>query len=219
MKRITVVMDPGDYAKRWFGDADLFEKVNYMEGTALLRYDSSRGVKVAIAEIGMKEGYTLDDLSFPSVVKVVDILDERDNVYTCLFRVEAGKGREKRLFRMFDMDFIFDPPSYADSEKMVFSIITHSRNIERFIKALRLIGVVKDIKIQKADFSGMTPLSALTPRQRSVLLAAKRYGYYSVPRRITIGGLARKLGLSKATTAEHLQKAEKRIMEALLAGY
>ncbi|RLF58613.1 MAG: hypothetical protein DRN37_04810, partial [Thermoplasmata archaeon] len=159
MKRITIVMDPGDYARRWFGDEKLFDKVEYMEVTALVRYDPSVGVKVVIAEIGMKDGYTLDDLRFPDLVKVVDVLGVRDNTYTCLLKAVAKSRAERRLFGMFDMDFIFDPPGYVDSEKLVFSIITHSRNIGRIIEALRCAGmVVKDIKIQKADFSGMTPL-------------------------------------------------------------
>lgn len=57
------------------------------------------------------------------------------------------------------------------------------------------------------------PLAALTDRQREAVLAAHDLGYYEVPRRATHRDVARRLGCSPATAGEHLQRAERRLVE------
>ena len=71
------------------------------------------------------------------------------------------------------------------------------------------------VSLTEASFAS-SPLDRLTDAQRSVLLAAYRRGYYDVPRRITSRGLARAVGRQAGTVAEHLRKAEKRLLDALL---
>ena len=76
-----------------------------------------------------------------------------------------------------------------------------------------------DVSIERlgphiADPGG--PLEALTARQREVLATAADLGYYSVPRRATLRDVAGALGLAPGTVAEHLQKAEARLVDAVL---
>ncbi len=52
----------------------------------------------------------------------------------------------------------------------------------------------------------------LTPQQSRVLLEAVRAGYYEVPRRTTVGGVARRLSLGRSTAEEHLRAAESTIV-------
>jgi len=54
----------------------------------------------------------------------------------------------------------------------------------------------------------------LTRRQREVLDRAVRDGYYEVPRRTTVGALARSLGLGRSTVEEHLRAAESAVVRA-----
>jgi O-6-methylguanine DNA methyltransferase len=49
---------------------------------------------------------------------------------------------------------------------------------------------------------------ALTRRQSEVLLGAVAGGYYELPRRCHVGGIARKLGIARSTAEEHLRAAE-----------
>ncbi len=60
---------------------------------------------------------------------------------------------------------------------------------------------------------GTSPIDRLTERQRTVLRAAHRLGYFDSPRRTDARSLARALGIRAATTVEHLRKAEKRTLD------
>ena len=55
----------------------------------------------------------------------------------------------------------------------------------------------------------------LTPKQLEVFRLACDYGYYDMPKRITIEGLAERTGISPSTLAEHLRKAETRLLPML----
>jgi predicted DNA binding protein len=56
----------------------------------------------------------------------------------------------------------------------------------------------------------------LTASQDAVFRAALRTGYFSVPRRISVSGLAAQLGRSKSSTSEMLSKIHQRLAESAL---
>jgi predicted DNA binding protein len=55
-----------------------------------------------------------------------------------------------------------------------------------------------------------------TLQQHRIIKVAHRHGWYEAPKRISIRGLASKLGLSKSTVAEQLVKAESEIVGGFL---
>lgn len=59
-------------------------------------------------------------------------------------------------------------------------------------------------------------LDTLTDRQQEVLDVAFGLGYYDVPRRATTAEIATDLGLDDSTVSEHLQRAERNILTAVL---
>lgn len=61
-----------------------------------------------------------------------------------------------------------------------------------------------------------TPLDSLTDRQQEVLEVAFENGYYDVPRQESTTDLAAKLGLDDSTVSEHLQRAERNLLAAVL---
>jgi predicted DNA binding protein len=72
------------------------------------------------------------------------------------------------------------------------------------------------VLLTDANFSPISPLNQLTEKQREVLIAAHKMGYYDIPRRITSQELGKKLGLVDSTVVEHLRKAEQRLMTQIL---
>lgn len=61
------------------------------------------------------------------------------------------------------------------------------------------------------------PLDELTDRQREVVETAFQLGYYEVPRAVSADRIARELDLDPSTVTEHLQRAERNLMSALLS--
>ena len=69
---------------------------------------------------------------------------------------------------------------------------------------------LQDYRVQE------TPLDALTDRQHEVLEVAYELGYYDIPRGSSTSEIAAELGVDDSTVAEHLQRAERNLLETLL---
>jgi predicted DNA binding protein len=61
-----------------------------------------------------------------------------------------------------------------------------------------------------------TVFATLTPKQSAALVEAYRAGYYREIRKVTRGQIAQHLGIGRTTFEEHLRKAERRVMTALV---
>jgi predicted DNA binding protein len=61
-----------------------------------------------------------------------------------------------------------------------------------------------------------TAFANLTAKQAAALVEAYRAGYYREIRRVTRGQIAKSLGIGRTTFEEHLRKAERRVMTALV---
>jgi predicted DNA binding protein len=75
----------------------------------------------------------------------------------------------------------------------------------------------KILSLTNANFSPDSPLSKLTDKQRTILLSAYNLEYYDIPRRFDSEQLAKKLNLGRSTVAEHLRKAEQRLIAAAIS--
>lgn len=216
MRKVTVEMEltiwKNKLLDKWFS------KLEYIEGKHLVRLDIHKGVKVAIADLKMKDGYILEDLPLPKEVKILDVFKQVGNKYTCLIKAKADKKMAK-IVKLFDLDVIYEPPFYADEDKFIMSFIADNKTSKLMLAALKLIGKVRDIHVHNASFSETSPLAVLTERQKETIVTAKRLGYYEIPRKVTSKKVASELHLSKTTTLEHLRKAEKRLLNFILAGY
>lgn len=62
------------------------------------------------------------------------------------------------------------------------------------------------------------PESLITDRQREVLEAAVRHGYFTVPRKCTLAELADSIDADKSTVSEILRRGEEQIIKWFLAG-
>lgn len=221
MRKVIVDINP-DFAFR-FMPKDIFEPLEHIEGKALLRLDFEKGIKIVIVDIKMKDGFTLDDLSFEDsntgVFEILDILEQQNNTYTCLIKTQANKAFIK-LFRLFYVeDIIYSLPFYFSKNKMIISFTGENKGIKKLLNIFKKLNILNEISFQKAVFTENNILSCLTERQKEIVTVAKKNGYYEFPRRITAEKLSRKLGISKATTIEHLRKAENRIISHITTGY
>jgi hypothetical protein len=184
----------------------------------LVRLDFQHGIKVGIMEVTMKEGYGIDDLTLPPPAQVVSVIQSTGSTFTCVVQVQAPKEM-LGMFQEFDLDLIWDTPMGFSGDSLVLSVVGEDEELRKLMDVVDRIGEVEQMQVLPPSFHDEDVLANLTDRQREVLVAAKRCGYYEYPRRINSAELAKRIGVSKATVVEHLRKAEGRLMGTLLAGY
>jgi len=184
----------------------------------MVRIDFHRGIKVGIMEVNMREGFAIEDLTLPPPARVVSVIQSAGRTHTCVVQVQAPKEM-LGIFRDFDLDLIWDTPMGFSGDSLVLSVVGEDEELRKLMGVIDSIGEVKEMHVQPASFHREDILANLTDRQREVLVAAKRYGYYEYPRRMNAEELSKRVGISKATLVEHLRKAEGRLMASLLAGY
>lgn len=110
-------------------------------------------------------------------------------------------------------------PIRLQGDRLRVGLLGDERSLQRAVAQLRANGLTfRIVSIANARFEANSPLSELTERQRQVLLAAYRHGYYACPRKTNSEQLGRILQLDKSTVAEHLRKAEERLLSTLLGG-
>ncbi|KYK31566.1 MAG: hypothetical protein AYK22_02420 [Thermoplasmatales archaeon SG8-52-3] len=196
----------------------LLDKTESIELIELIKLDFKKGVKMGIAALNMKAGYTIDDVDFPEFMDTLTVLKKEGNRYIIFAKVTFFK-KFTSLAKKFDLDIIWDTPSIFSKDKMTLSVTANEENLKKFLDLIKNLGEVKSVSFTKAIFNEQTILSCLTEKQKEILIAAKKNGYYSYPRKINSKELSEKIGLSKPTVVQHLRKAEVRLVSNILTGY
>lgn len=95
-----------------------------------------------------------------------------------------------------------------------FTVVGESADLQTAIEAVP--EGVKTTVNRISDYrGGSAETMALTDRQREVLRAARQLGYYAVPREAGVRAVAEAVDCAPGTAAEHLRKAEARVMNRI----
>gem|GEM_PF-308661 len=216
MRKATVELVPNTSLTDLQGN--FFEQVEYMELLQMLRVDFDTGIRLAICKLRLKEGCYIEDLHPPMGWEILEVLKVDGNDNICLVKGTIS-DKIRPMLKGFDLELVWDRPTYLSSEMAVYSVIGDQSNLKKFFERIKLLGDVKSISCQRADYMFCNALSCLTDKQRGVLIEAKKSGYYDYPRRINADQLAERLGIGKSATIEHLRKAEGRIISQIFSGY
>ncbi len=181
--------------------------------------DFEKGLKLVLCEITVADGYSIEDIVIPGVMEILHVVKVQGAIHTCLIRGQVHDEFFRQKMQAFDLDLIWTTPIKKSPDRVVYSCIGDEENLQKFLRLMESYGEVLNVSFQPVTYDGRDILGMLTDRQRRVLLAAKRCGYYEYPRKTSGTGLADEVGVSKATAIEHLRRAESRIMAILLAGY
>jgi hypothetical protein len=111
--------------------------------------------------------------------------------------------------------YLLAPLSYRDG-RVRLTFVGNQRQLNDLLDRAKSRGIqVRVVALTEAEFPGSV-LDRLTETQKNVLLRAHQLGYYDVPRRAGSEEIGKSLGLTSATVVEHLRKAEKRLLDAIL---
>jgi predicted DNA binding protein len=125
----------------------------------------------------------------------------------------------RSMARDFDLDLVWTTPTIFADDRLVLSVIGEGADLRKLLKLLERIGDITKVSYQRPVIHDHNLMMVLTDRQKEVIVAAKKHGYYEYPRKVNSEELAEKVGLSKATVVEHLRKAENRFMTHIMSAY
>ncbi len=192
-----------------------FKKIKSLELLYFLRQDYEEFA--AISQVEFKDSTSkIEDLLVGGFLVEAQVLERQKNgVYIVFLR--SGPSLSSVLNSIgIESGYLFPPLGISD-EKVKFSFLGSEQQIKDFMEGIDAIGIrYRVVLLTDANFSPTSPLNQLTEKQREVLITAYKLGYYEIPRKITSEALANKLGLVDSTVAEHLRKAEQRLMMQIL---
>jgi predicted DNA binding protein len=221
MRKLTVEVELNEHIRHAF--SFFLEKLESLELLELIKIDFKEGKKLVIAAVTVKGDHAIDQIWDNEFIEMLTVLSQEKNRYICLIKTRAMKKvstmlglDHSKLEKEYSYDLVWDTPTLFTHDKIICSVIGTDENLRRFLKSITFAGDVKHVSYTKATYADDSLLSYLTEKQREVLNAANKFGYYAYPRKITSAQLAREVGLSKPTVVQHLRKAEVRLMTHLL---
>jgi predicted DNA binding protein len=203
---------------RQFANVDLNRALDNIKSYTLLhRLKQDKTGYVAISRIELKKpDSNLDHLvGRTGITEIKSVYRESDHVHVSLVTFRP-MGWMTEAFRFPDI-YPIGPLEIRD-EKVKTSFVGKSGQISKFLENMERAKVrYKILSLTNANFSPDSPLSKLTDKQRTILLSAYNLGYYDIPRRFDSEQLAKKLNLGRSTVAEHLRKAEQRLIAGVIS--
>jgi hypothetical protein len=193
-------------------DVNGFEKLESFKVIHLLRQDATS--YTGICNIRLRSEVSLNDLiGVAGFAKVQLLSKESDGSLTVFIEGRPRSGWHRPGHRAEGYSY---PPFELEGDKWRMTFLGSEGQVRKILASLDRRGLhYRIIHSGDARFEPVSPLSALSPRQRETIMAAYRKGYYDFPRRIKSEELATSLGIAKSTLAQHLRKAEKGILDVL----
>jgi hypothetical protein len=217
MRKLILELEPYEMIRKEL--KPMFDILDSFEVLETLKIQWEDGIRVDLMELHLKEGFSIHKIGPIGDMEILSVLKSEENKHTCLVKyTEPEESRE--MFGEFELDLINTTPFFLSDMKHTYSVIGDNESLNKWVELIReRIGKIEKMSFKKAAYQKHDMISILTDKQKNVLIAAQKHGYYKKPRKIKSEDLAKKIGLSKNTTLEHLRKAEERIMDNIVAGH
>lgn len=169
--------------------------------------------------VGEFEAYVAELEAIPSVLDYDIVRDDDERFY--VYHRCIVDGGAQALFETFTRDtlLLVPPIEFSDDGAATFSLFGDSEEVQTALDS-----IPKTITFDMHAVSGMadTPEvtgTMLTVRQREAIEAALSLGYYDIPRESDYEDVAEAIDCAPSTAAEHLRKAEKKLVQSAFGGY
>ena len=216
MRKVTLEFNYQDAWKQIFGSNA--EKVEILEGLRCFKCDLES--IAIICRIKLKDKrMNVKDLIGKGLLTNIEILykekDGSEVVFIegrlCIPQLPKGARLPKLL--------VARPPDFLDVDRMKVEVLGREMDIKKILQnASRWSNTYKILGLTSIDAKEESLLSKLSIKQRQALLTAFALGYYDVPRKISSEELSHHLNADKSTIVEHLRKAEKKLIDGIIAG-
>jgi hypothetical protein len=217
MRRVTLEFNYQDAWKQIFGSNT--EKVEILEGLRCFKCDLESIALICRIKLKDKR-MNVKDLIGKGLLTNIEILYKEKDGSEVVFiegrlRIPRQLPKGARLPKLL----MARPPDFLDVDRMKVEVLGRERDVKKILQnASRWSNTYKILGLTSIDKKEEPLLSKLSMKQRQALLTAFALGYYDVPRRISSDDLSRHLNVDKSTVVEHLRKAEKKLIDSIIAG-
>ncbi len=212
MRRLMIECSVKEFSK--FMEDPSLQKVKLMEVLSVLKY-SDEEVAV-VCRLEFKDPASMYEDVFGPTWGEAQLL-ERESEGTYIYFIKSRPQVKRSDVDPLVIGGYLSTPYEIRDGKVKVTFLGSSKQIKDLMAMVKRTGVgFKVVSLTDAKFPPTSPLNALTEKQREVLIAAYRSGYYDVPRRTSSESLAKKIGIRAPTLVMHRRKAERRLLEQLI---
>lgn len=217
MKHVRLTLDAGGREAEIHPMYDLLVNADYVERATAMHWNYS-GEELGIMHYveGDPEAFRDDVAEIPEVIDYELTVAERNAFY--VYIRDATNRRLRELFDLLDQSpvVVIPPVEYTPGGSVSYSVFGPSRAIQ---SALDEIPEPITVSITEVESLAAVPNeveTALSDRQQQAIRAAVKLGYYEIPRTVTHEDVADAIGCAPSTAAEHLQKAESKLLRSVV---
>lgn len=169
----------------------------------------------AIVQVEVETRYDEDRLAALDCVDQWEYVSETADGHLYVIAFTAPELPETLAEEARDLIGTCDPQ--LGERDATMSLVGSQKTISKTITEYEEAGVSPDLQ-KLGSYKGRShPLDGLTDRQREVIQTAFDMGYYEVPREVSTEEIAIELELDPSTIAEHLQRAERNVLDQFLS--
>jgi hypothetical protein len=194
----------------------LIQKVKSLDLLYFLRQTREEFAAISRVELKHATGKVGDVITegFPVEAQIL----EQEKAGTYIVFVKGGPMLSSVLEALgLAGGYLFLPVEIREG-KIKVSFLGSELQVSEFLEKINALGIrYRVVLLSDASFSLDSPFNKLTEKQKEIVLAAYKFGYYDIPRQISSLELAKKLNIGNATLGEHLRKAERRLIVNILA--
>ncbi|MCK4883989.1 MAG: helix-turn-helix domain-containing protein [Candidatus Diapherotrites archaeon] len=143
------------------------------------------------------------------VVKKIEILEENNLQILMQVFTDTSKITSVVHTILENNCFVSNKIHIVDGKEIWCIASSKKIDLKNALDGLKKLGKLKLIYLKKTSFDGFN----LTQSQEKTLKTALKNQYFEWPKKTTLSEIAKKTGVSKATAAEHLRKAEIKIIK------
>jgi HTH DNA binding domain len=217
MRHVTMEFNYQRAWKQIFGSNA--EKVEVVEALRCFKCDT-QGLAL-ICRIRLKvKSMTVTDLQHKGLITNIETLyTEKDGSLVVFIEGKSCVPRPPKDMEIPKM-LMTHPPDFLDVDRMKVELVGKEDEISKFLQYTDKLSnnSFKILGLTSIDTKEESLLSKLSIKQRQALLTAFALGYYDVLRKISSDDLSRHLNVDKSTIVEHLRKAERKLIDGIIAG-
>jgi predicted DNA binding protein len=151
-------------------------------------------------------------------VREYELIDGRDGEGFYAYVEQEPSDLDDSLFSLFSRTglVLVPPVEFLDRGRARLTVLGNPDVLSTTMDELpdSVSATVERVGRYRPDAGSFTP--PVTTRQREALTVAVELGYYELPREATLTEVADALGCSTGTASEHLRKAERTVLSAVV---